>query len=86
MVRGPRYASICLQSLTLFQSGRYNCVGQTLAMKTVSHLMAVLISRYHIEFAPGDDGTRVIHNCRDNFTMDPGRLDLIFKLRKGEEP
>lgn len=53
-------------------------------MKNVSHLIALVISKYHIEFAPGDDGSRVIRDSRDNFTMDPGRLDLVFKLRKGE--
>ena len=54
-------------------------------MKNVTHLIASLVSKYHIEFAPGDDGTRVIRESRDNFTFDPGRLDLVFRLRVGKE-
>jgi len=64
--------------------GRYGCVGQRLAMRNVSYLTALLVSKYDIEFAPGDDGTRVIADMKDNFTMNPGRLDLVFKLRKTE--
>lgn len=54
-------------------------------MSNVTYLVALLISKYDIEFSPDDDGTRVIRDMRDNFTMNPGRLDLVFKLRGSEE-
>jgi len=65
-----------------FSAGRYNCVGQRLAMMNISHLIALLISKYNIQSAPGDDGTRTINDMRDNFTMNPGQLDLIFEPRE----
>jgi len=65
-----------------FSAGRYNCVGQRLAMMNVSHLVALLVSKYNIQFAPGDDGSRTIRDMRDNFTMNPGQLDLVFELRE----
>ncbi|KUJ12976.1 cytochrome P450 [Mollisia scopiformis] len=64
-----------------FSIGRYNCVGQKLAMRNVSYLVALLVSKYDIELAPGDDGTRVVRDLQDNFTMNPGRLDLVLKVR-----
>ncbi|CZR59340.1 related to pisatin demethylase cytochrome P450 [Phialocephala subalpina] len=65
--------------------GRYSCVGQRLAMRNISYIIALLISKYDIEFAPYDDGTRVIRDMQDNFTANPGQLDLIFKLRSKEQ-
>jgi hypothetical protein len=50
-------------------------------MSNISYLVALLVSKYDIEFSPDDDGTRAIRDMRDNFTMNPGRLDLVFKLR-----
>ncbi|KAH9217826.1 cytochrome P450 [Leptodontidium sp. 2 PMI_412] len=67
-----------------FSTGRYSCVGQRLAMRNISHLAALLISKYTVEFGPDDDGTRFVRDMQDNFTLNPGRLDLIFKLRKAE--
>ncbi|KAG4442984.1 hypothetical protein IFR05_001515 [Cadophora sp. M221] len=67
-----------------FSMGRYSCVGQMLAMRNVSHLAALLISKYTVEFGPDDNGTRRVRDMEDNFTMNPGRLDLIFKIRKAE--
>lgn len=53
-------------------------------MTNISHLAALLISKYTVEFGPDDDGTRLVRDMQDNFTLNPGRLDLIFKLRKAE--
>ena len=54
-------------------------------MSTVSHLIALLILKYDIEFAPGDDGTRVTRDIEDNFTMNPGQLNLVFRLRDNKK-
>ncbi|KAF8849089.1 cytochrome P450 [Acephala macrosclerotiorum] len=67
-----------------FSIGRYSCVGQRLAMRNISYVIALLVSKYDIEFAPHDDGTRVIRDMQDNFTMNPGHLDLVFKRRDYE--
>jgi hypothetical protein len=65
-----------------FQTGRWGCVGKGLAMKNLSYVTALLVSRYDIEFGPGEDGTSVWKDMKDDFTAVPGRLNLIFKLRK----
>ena len=41
--------------------------------------MALIVSKYEIGFAPGEDGTRVWRDMRDEFTAVPGRLELVFK-------
>jgi hypothetical protein len=53
-------------------------------MRNISYLVALLVSKYDMGFAPGEDGTRVVTDMQDNFTSNPGRLDLIFAARKGE--
>ncbi|KAK0118486.1 hypothetical protein ONS96_011582 [Cadophora gregata f. sp. sojae] len=67
-----------------FSTGRYSCVGQRLAMRKISHVTALLISKYTVEFGPDDDGTRCFRDMQDNLTMNPGRLDLVFRLRKAD--
>ena len=67
-----------------FNLGRYSCPGQRLAMVILTHLVALLVSKYDIEFAPGEDGSRVIDDMTDAFTLNPGQLDLVLKLRKND--
>ena len=43
--------------------------------------MALIVSKYNVEFAPGEDGVRVVKEMKDEFTAVPGRLDLVFKPR-----
>ena len=51
-------------------------------MKEISYVVALLVSRYDITFAPGDDGTQVWKDMKDEFTAKPGRLDLVFHARE----
>lgn len=53
-------------------------------MRQVSHVTALLVSKYTVEFGPDDDGTRCFRDMQDNLTMNPGRLDLVFRLRKAD--
>jgi tryprostatin B 6-hydroxylase len=53
-------------------------------MKNLSYVTALLVSKYDIEFAPGEDRNRVWKDMKDDFTAVPGRLNLVFKLRKHE--
>ena len=41
-------------------------------------VVAMLVSRYHIAFAPGSDSTSVMRDLKDQFTANPGKLDLTF--------
>lgn len=53
-------------------------------MKKISHRTALLVSKYTVEFGPDDDGTRCFRDMQDNLAMNPGRLDLVFRLRKAD--
>lgn len=59
-------------------------MAKALAMKNLTYITALLVSKYDIEFAADEDKVRVWRDMNDSFTASPGRLDLIFKLRKPE--
>ena len=56
-------------------------MGKNLALKEISYLVALILSRYDVEFAPGEDGVRVWKDMKDEFTAAPGKLELVFKPR-----
>ncbi|KAL8952040.1 MAG: hypothetical protein Q9222_002027 [Ikaeria aurantiellina] len=62
-----------------FKQGRHGCVGKKLALAELSLVVASLVSKYSIKFAPGDDGSAVISDMRDCFTAKPGQLNLLFE-------
>ena len=62
--------------------GRYGCVGKNLALSELRFITALLVKKYVIGLAPGEDGKRMISDLRDQFTAAPGQLNLSFKLRK----
>ena len=64
-----------------FSIGRYACVGRNLALTEIRLVAALLVSKYDITFAPGEDGMRVWEDMKDQFTAVPGQLDLVFTPR-----
>lgn len=64
-----------------FSQGRFNCVGKTLAMNEMRFVIALLISKFHMEFAGNEKGEKLFSDLKDQFTASPGRLDLVFLLR-----
>jgi hypothetical protein len=42
---------------------------------------ALLIPKFEIGLAPGDDGTELVEDCRDAFASAPGKLELVFRAR-----
>jgi len=45
---------------------------------------ALLVQKYRIRFAPGEDGRRMERDLRDQFTAAPGELRLSFEVRSGK--
>lgn len=41
-------------------------------------VVALILERYDVSFAPGEDGQSVITHMRDAFNLKPGRLNLTF--------
>ena len=60
------------------------CIGKNLALMELRIVTALLVSRYEIMFAPGEDGTALFRDMKDAFTAAPGDLRLIFQRRGGE--
>ncbi|KAL8754101.1 MAG: hypothetical protein Q9184_005223 [Pyrenodesmia sp. 2 TL-2023] len=67
-----------------FAQGRYGCVGKNLALSELRFVTALLVKKYAISFAPGEDGVCVTGDLRDQFTAAPGRLYLSFEVRTSE--
>ncbi|KAI1410215.1 putative cytochrome P450 [Hypoxylon sp. FL1857] len=67
-----------------FGIGRNNCVGRNLAMHQLRIVVASLLSKYHIKFAPGErNGEAVERDMKDQLTAIPGNLTLVFEKRDG---
>ena len=65
-----------------FSIGRFACVGKNLALAELRFVTALLVSKYDIAFAPGEDGVKVVEDMKDQFTAAPGKLELVFTARK----
>jgi cytochrome P450 len=56
-------------------------VGKQLALLELRIVIALIVSRFDISFAPGEDGTSLLRDSKDIFVWDIGRLELVFTLR-----
>ncbi|KAK5626265.1 hypothetical protein RRF57_001980 [Xylaria bambusicola] len=67
-----------------FGIGRYGCVGKPIAMAQIRLVVACLLSKYSIAFAPGKDNEESVErDMRDQTTANPGKLVLVFEKRRG---
>ena len=71
------------RAFTPFSIGRFACVGKNLALSELRFVTALLVSKYDISFAPGEDGTSCWRDMKDQFTAAPGKLELVFTPREG---
>ena len=55
-------------------------MGKNLALREISYLVAHILSKYEISFAPGEDGLRVERDMKDEFTAVPGKLELVLRF------
>ena len=62
--------------------GPYGCIGRPLALMELRMVIATLITRFNIGFAPGENGRSLLEDSRDQFTLKLGDLFLIFEQRK----
>ncbi|KAF9889645.1 hypothetical protein FE257_007153 [Aspergillus nanangensis] len=65
-----------------FLIGPYGCIGKNLAYMEIRLLTAYLITNFDVSFAPGEDGTALLSESIDHFTMALAPLHLCFKDRK----
>lgn len=62
-----------------FSAGPMGCIGKNLAMSELRTTTTKLVQRFEVSLAEGEDGSRLLWDSRDHFTMDPGSVDLVFK-------
>jgi tryprostatin B 6-hydroxylase len=62
--------------------GPYSCVGKQLALMELRTVIALLVTHFDVNFAPGENGDRLINDSKDFFTITISDLDLVFTPRK----
>lgn len=61
--------------------GRNSCVGKQLGLMEIRYLTTEILSRYNIQFAPGNDPKTFLENKVDAFTAAVPDLNLVFTPR-----
>jgi cytochrome P450 len=62
--------------------GTYGCIGKPLALMQMRTIVAKLIMKFDVSFAPGEDGTRLIEKTRDHFSLGLADFNLVFTERQ----
>lgn len=65
-----------------FSLGPMGCIGKPLALMELRNAIAKLLTNFDVEFAPGEDGKRLLFETRDHFTLGMAPMKLVFKSRK----
>ncbi|KAL2848581.1 cytochrome P450 [Aspergillus pseudoustus] len=63
-----------------FSTGPFSCIGKNLALIEIRLLAAHLITKFDVEFAPGEDGSDLLRS-HDHFVVALRPLNLILKKR-----
>lgn len=79
--KGQRYTAD-KRAFMPFGTGAYNCVGQKLAMMELRSVVANMVRTFDMQFADGEDGSSVLHDTQDCFTLNVGKLDVKLTPRK----
>ena len=81
--RGLRPIVYCSHEVNIANRllGPYSCVGKQLALMELRTVVALLVSQFDISFAPGEDGTRLLTDSKDYFTISISDLYLVFTPR-----
>lgn len=64
-----------------FSLGPNSCVGKQLALMELRTVVAYLVTAFDVKFAPGEDGTRLLNDSKDFFTISTSDLEVIFTRR-----
>lgn len=60
-----------------FSMGPFGCIGKSLAMTELRTVTSRLVTKFDMSLAPGEDGSRLLYQTRDHFTVDPGEIVSI---------
>ncbi|KAF2962933.1 hypothetical protein GQX73_g10637 [Xylaria multiplex] len=62
--------------------GKMACLGKNLSLLETRVAIASLVTEFDMEFALGEDGSRMFTEMTDYFTTSPGPLRIVLKNRK----
>ena len=65
-----------------FSSGPFGCIGKNLALMELRTLVSKLVKEFDIAFAPGEDGTKLLTETTEHFTLGVAPLNLVFSKRQ----
>ncbi|KAK0610800.1 cytochrome P450 [Immersiella caudata] len=64
-----------------FLTGPNNCVGKRVAMMVLRLVLSYTVQRYRFRFAPGEDGTAIYKEAKNNLILKAGPLNVVFEKR-----
>lgn len=64
-----------------FGVGPYACIGKALSLVEIRNFVVKVLSRFDVEFAPGEDGEAFMEGAKDHFIIEVPSLRLAFKER-----
>ncbi|KAK4447358.1 Tryprostatin B 6-hydroxylase [Podospora aff. communis PSN243] len=64
-----------------FLVGPNNCVGKRVAMMVLRLVLSYTVQNYRFQFAPGEDGTAIYKEARNNLILKAGPLKVVFEKR-----
>ena len=65
--------------------GKFSCIGKQLALNELRTVICKMVLEFDTEFAPGEDGTKLLTKSWDTFTMSNAELKLVWKQRDEKE-
>ncbi|KAA8901371.1 cytochrome P450 67 [Sphaerosporella brunnea] len=65
-----------------FSKGTFGCVGKNLALMELRMVLAKVALNFELEFAEGENGSRIEEETKDTFTLTVTPLFVIFKERE----
>lgn len=65
-----------------FAHGPYQCIGKSLAMMEIRSLTAKVLLAHDVRLAPGEDGSLLLNESKDHFSMSLAPLNLVFNRVK----
>nr|L7WME9.1 RecName: Full=Cytochrome P450 monooxygenase notG'; AltName: Full=Notoamide biosynthesis cluster protein G'; Flags: Precursor [Aspergillus versicolor]AGC83578.1 P450 monooxygenase [Aspergillus versicolor] len=64
-----------------FLTGPYSCIGKPLALMNIRTTIARLIMTFEIRFPAGEDGSHLMENVEDHFSMGIERMPVVLTRR-----
>ncbi|KIW03129.1 uncharacterized protein PV09_05771 [Verruconis gallopava] len=64
-----------------FSIGKFSCIGKQFALNELRTVVTKMVLEFDVAFAPGEDGTKLLTESKDVFTMSNAELRLIWTER-----